>query len=223
MVSPPYWFGGEFVNITYDSITSCMGYDPVSYMLLLKRDFTDTGAEYLQIINHSENNPVEYFIAGTQDVETHDKQWCSGMYTVKCSPSVYYENAPIYYLIKPEVKYTKNLSRNSFDCRDILYFEGNRCGDLILDKAWDINDIAKLYKAEYNRSKDTILYVDEHSRTGYGRMIEAINSTKWRDLRLYNSKFYGIIPPKGKLIGDERIWILATEYFFEEYFIYAKL
>lgn len=218
MVSPPYLLEGNFVNIVYDSITIYMGDDPINYQLWIKRDFSEDGADYLQIINHSDVSSIEFFIAGTQNIITEDGNRCGNYKSIEYLPSIYYKKAPIYYLLKPEAKYTQNLSGSSSECGDIFYFEGNRCGDLFLENAWEINDVVKLYRAEYNNSKDTVLYVDNQSLADGGRLINAVNSTQWRYNRLYNGKFYGVIPPKGRLVGNEQLWLTATNLIFEENF-----
>jgi len=68
MVSPPFVFGGHLVNIRYDSIVGYYGNRAESYSLKLRNDYNVNGADYLRIINHSEDKAIEYFIAGTQDV-----------------------------------------------------------------------------------------------------------------------------------------------------------
>jgi len=100
MVSPPFVFGGHLVNIRYDSIVGYMGDNAISYRLKLLRDHDVNGSEYLRIINHSEDRTIEYFIAGSQDVQVH-KGEC-GLDFAGVVPNVCYQKAPIYYLLFPE-------------------------------------------------------------------------------------------------------------------------
>lgn len=211
MVSPPFVFGGHKINIRYDSIVSYMGNKAVSYKLELKHDYGSNGSEYLRIINHSDDKQIEFFIAGTQDMKTY-KDGCRGLDAIETIPNVYYKNAPIYYLLFPEKKHTHNLVKHSQDCEDIFYFEGDRCGDFTLISAWNVNDVAKLYKAESKLSKDTILYIDPRYSNAYGRMSKALSS---KDPYISGKTFYGIIRPKEELKGNDKIWLLATPWMFD--------
>jgi len=210
MVSPPFVFGGHLVNIRYDSIVGYYGNRAESYSLKLLRDHHVNGSEYLRIINHSEDKTIEYFIAGSQDVQSY-KAECH-LDFVKVLPNVCYKKAPVYYLLFPEKKHTGNLSVNDFDCSEILYFEGDRCGDLKLTSAWDVNDVAKLYRAEFNKSRDTVLHLDSE-RFDYARLSELPKMYHRPDLKVEH--LYGAVSPKNKLEGNANIWLIATPRLFE--------
>ncbi|GHT52454.1 hypothetical protein AGMMS49982_12730 [Bacteroidia bacterium] len=210
MVSPPYIFENNSVNIVYDSLTYVMGNRFLYYQLMLKHDYGEGGAEYFRIINHSVDKPIEFFFAGTQDVVTEPSGGI--MELVVFLPGVYYKKAPIYYLLFPEKKYKHNLSWGS-DMKDIFYFEGNRCGDIELTSAWSVEDVMKLYRAEYRHSPDTILYVDTRAALDGSRMTEP---PKYSDHRLKDKIFYGIIRPGEELKGNPSIGLLATPWIFDD-------
>jgi hypothetical protein len=48
------------------------------------------------------------------------------------------------------------------------------------------------------------------------------NPPKYHNDRLKNRTFYGVIPPKGHLKGDENIWLLATPWIFDENIEYER-
>ena len=132
MVSPPYIFQNENVYITYEYLEHGDSTGADRYSCHLIRDFEESGAEYLRIINHSTDKEIEYFIAGAEG-KFNGK---------KTSPSIIYKNAHICYLLYPDS------------------FEGNRIGDITVTEAWSIDDIMNLYRAEYTRSNEIILKVD---------------------------------------------------------------
>jgi len=220
MVSPPFVFGGHLVNIRYDSIVGYYGNRAESYNLELRNDYNVNGADYLRVINHSEDKAIEYFIAGTQDVRSL-KGECDLDY-VDVLPGVCYQKAPIYYLLFPEKKHTGNLSANDPNCDEILYFEGDRCGDLKLTSAWDINDVAKLYRAEFNSSKDTALYLLHENTYFNGDRLSKLLERNGTNPRTYPSmkgkSLYGTVSPKNKLEGNEDIWLMATPVMFGKVF-----
>jgi hypothetical protein len=206
LVSPPYIFESKNVNIVYDSAVDMQNGRTLTYYAILKHDYEEGGAEYFRIINHSTDKPIEFFIAGTQDVVTYTNEPIMG---AEILPSVYYKKAPIYYLLFPDKKYPKNLINGG----EVFYFEGNRCGDIELISAWSVEDVVKLYKAEYNHSPDTLLYVDIPASNDGGRMT---NPSKYNNDRFRDKIFYGAIPPQGQLKGDEKIWLLATPWIFDD-------
>jgi len=219
MVVPPFVFGGHLVNIRYDSVVSYMGNNAISYRLELLRDHDANESEYLRIINHAEDRTIEYFIAGSQDVQVH-KGEC-GLDFAGVVPNVCYQKAPVYYLLFPEKKHRGNLSVNDFDCREILYFEGDRCGDLKLTDAWEVNDVAKLYRAEFNKSKDTVLHFSLDKIFGSERLSEIAKKYRRPDLKVEH--LYGTVPPKNRLEGNANIWLIATPRLFEPWLGYGAL
>lgn len=207
-ISPPFVFGGHKVNICYDSIVCCTSRKGrlISYRWQLLHDYGLGGAEYLRIINHSEDKPIEFFIAGAEDMKVYKDDCHRGLDAIEIMPSIYYKNAPIYYLLFPDEKYPENVAKHPQACDDILYFEGNRCGAFTLTEAWSANDIAKLYRAEFNHSKDTVLYISPRYDS-YGRLSKAL---KTKDPYIAGKAFYGVIRPKEELKGNDKIWLLAT-------------
>jgi len=225
MVSPPFVFGGHLVNVRYDSIVGYYGNRAESYNLELRNDYNVNGADYLRIINHSEDKTIEYFMAGTQDVRTRGE--CNGLGFRDVVPSVCYRKAPIYYLLFPEEKYTENLSESDHNCDEILYFEGDRCGDLKLTTAWDVNDVAKLYRAEFNKSKDTALYLLHENTYFNGDRLSKLLERNSSNPRTYpymkGKSLYGTVAPKNKLEGNEDIWLIATPVMFNKTFKWEEL
>jgi hypothetical protein len=105
MVSPPYIFGDKKVNVIYDSIVWADKGGIFGYDLRLKRSYEEGGADYFRIVNHSADKPIEFFLAGAQDVNESDDKLGDRMIL----PEVYYRHAPIYYLLYPDKKYHKNV------------------------------------------------------------------------------------------------------------------
>jgi hypothetical protein len=211
MVSPPYVFQNSRVNITYDSTIyahkssySCKKRDESSD-LMLKRSYEEGGADYFRIVNHSTDKAIEFFLAGAQDVEEH----YVGLGSETILPSIYYRHAPVYYLLYPDKKYPQNLMWENI----VFYFEGNRCGDLELTSAWSVEDVMQLYRAEYRRSPDTLLYLNGGGETSGVRMAdEPVRISQQR----LNPQLYGLIPPGGQFKGDENFWLPATPRMFFE-------
>jgi hypothetical protein len=214
MVSPPYVFQNSNVNIIYDSTIYTQKKHDVSYRLTLKRSYEEGGADYFRIVNHSTDKTVEFFLAGAQDVKEADSKNENGVAEAKILPSVYYRNAPIYYLLYPDKKHHRNLTIHGV----VFYFEGNRCGDLELTSAWSVDDVMQLYRAEYRRSPDTLLSVDVIEAQSRGRMTS--KPVYKHDYRMENGTFYGVIPPEGQFRGDENFWfwLPATPWMFNEHF-----
>jgi hypothetical protein len=216
MVSPPFLFGGHKVNILCDSIISIWGhsnnhskYKVDGYALVIQHSYGETDSEYLRIINHSANKTIEFFIAGSRDMETSDKdRGCNGLPLIKTMPAVYYRHAPIYYLLFPDKKYTQNVQGDASNCNDIFYFEGNKCGDLVLEKPWSVDEVMNLYRSEYRNSPDIRLDV-EVNWGDLGRMTEIVNSGK---PYIQFKRFYGTIMPGEELRGNNSLPLLATPY-----------
>lgn len=216
MTSPPFLFGGHKVNILCDSIIHICGssnnhskYKVDGYELIVKHSYGETDSEYLRIINHSADKTIEYFIAGSREMETSDKdKGCNGLPLIKTMPAVYYKHAPIYYLLFPNKKYTQNVQGNAADCNDVFYFEGNRCGDLILEKPWSVDEVMNLYRSEYRNSPDIRLDIEVYWGD-LGRMTQIINSGK---PYIQFKRFYGTIMPGEELRGNNSLPLLATPY-----------
>src|SRR5574344_154661 len=216
MVSPPFLFGGHKVNILCDSILYVSGtttnrnkYRVNGYGLVIQHSYGEADSEYLRIINHSTDKTIEYFIAGSREMETSDKdKGCNGLPLIKTMPAVYYKHAPIYYLLFPNKKYTQNVQGNAADCNDHFYFEGNRCGDLILEKPWSVDEVMNLYRSEYRNSPDIRLDIEVYWGD-LGRMTQIINSGK---PYIQFKRFYGTIMPGEELRGNNSLPLLATPY-----------
>ncbi|MDR1882650.1 MAG: hypothetical protein LBR26_07690 [Prevotella sp.] len=208
MVAPPYIFENENVNIVCDSAVDMQDDRILTHYLILKHDYEEGGAEYFRIINHSTDKPIEFFIAGCQDIKTIP----GTVDEVEILPSIYYRKAPVYYLLFPDKKYRRNLKNGA----DIFYFEANRCGDIELTSAWSVDEVMELYRAEYRLSTDTILHVDLWGGLNSGRMAKPAEHSK---PRLENRTFYGVIPPKSQFKGDEKFWLLATPWIFQDEYI----
>ena len=217
MVSPPYIFRNEKVYMTYLYVElndSSYHSEPIDYSKYLQRDYKEGGAEYLRIINHSSDKPVEFFIAGAQTGEVITQ----GYSKAKLIPSVHYKKAPVYFLLFPEYKYNENVI--DFDSNIYHYFEGNRCGDITLTEAWTVEAVAALYRAEQVRSNEVLLTIDALNY----RMIDLVEG-KINGGEAYSGNiFYGVIGPKEQLQGNEKIWLLATpSWMFQEEFEYMRL
>jgi len=205
MVSPPYVFQNDKVYVTYEYIEyndNSRGKNkkkyPVGVSEELLRNFNKGGAEYLRIINHSVDKPIEFFLTGS--MRPYDNRDKHDEYVFL--PSVRYKKAPIYFLLFPEHKLNKNQYLNN----NLYYFEGDRCGDLILTKAWTVDEVVALYRAEYARSNDIRLVVNIED----WRMIDLINGkvSGWESYK--GNIFYSIIKPKEEFKGNEKLWLLST-------------
>lgn len=247
MLSPPFLIGGHFVNVLYDSmnfISNTQNQILYSYRLL-KPNYTKGGSNYLKIKNYS-NKPLEYFIAGTQDVVTisnplnrFNEPWLKKKYSadntcdwhngIQVIPTPFYNKAPIYYLLFPQKKHTTNLfkieligeeSSNvwKYTC-ETFYFSDNKCGDLTLNKEWSVEEVMTLYRAEYKNSNEIKLYADYWNAYIYGYRLNSKNGLpgNWEYARV-NKKLYGTIAPNDSLVGNEKIWITNTPRFYDKEF-----
>ena len=199
-VTPPYVFKNENVYITYKYVEegSKWGKGPTNFFKLLIRDYEEGGAEFLRIINHSSDKPVEFFLAGAQMGKSRKSN--------TIVPWVCYKNAPVYFLLYPDKKYTENAYWNG---KVTHYFEGDRIGDLIVTEAWTVDEVAALYRAEYAYSNTVQLTLGTTDRLmDYINGIDA--SRQFRD-----SIFYGSIQPGEEFRGNERLWLLTALPMFE--------
>lgn len=221
MVTPPVLLGGHKINVLCDSIIEIVGHGnneskyktTGNYRLVLKHQYGKNESEYFRIINHSLDKSIEYFIAGTQQMQT-DNNGCNGLNVIDVMPTIYYKRAPIYYLLCPEKKYTQNLQGSSFDCNDIFYFTGDRCGDLEVKQAWTVDEVMALYRAEFNNSPEIKLYIDTHF-SSLGRLSNAIRSN---NPYVKFKHFYGVIMPNEELKGNSDLPLLATPSLFDDNF-----
>ncbi|MDR0658204.1 MAG: hypothetical protein LBG18_04630 [Mediterranea sp.] len=217
-VSPPFRFGGQKVNILCDSILFISGigshhkYRIDGYKLVIHHSYEETDGEYLRIFNHSTDKTLEYFIAGSREMET-EFTGCSGFPLIKTMPAVYYKHAPIYYLLFPDKKYTQNVQGDVSDCNDIFYFEGNRCGDLTVEQPWSVDSVMKLYRSEYRNSPDIRLDVESYW-SHLGRMTKVVHSGDSYDIPFQS--FYGTILPGEELKGNISLPLLATPSIFDD-------
>jgi len=187
-VSPPYIFQNDLVNITYEVWESFDSSETLGYENHLQRGFEEGDAEYLRIINHSQDKPVEFFIADVL-------RPCRNGYLLH--PEIMYNKVPVYYLLFPE----KNPSWN-YDS-----------SEQIMPDVWSADEVAALYKAEYSRSNEVQLllkssrlidWIEENNPISYNAFLGGI--------------FYGTINPDETLQGNEKIWLIATQFIFEPIF-----
>lgn len=227
MLRPPILFGNHKVNILCDSIINAGGYNRKDrtkykamggYQIIVKHDYGENGAEYLRIVNHSADKTIEFFIAGSQEMETCNSDRSSNMKYIISMPSIYYKKAPIYYLLFPESKYPHNLLGEPSMDNDVFYFEGKRCGDLILDRAWTVNEVMELYRAEFKNDPSIELYIDDSFRK-YGRLSAAVHLDSYP---MKYKRFYGIIRPGEVLGGAYDIPLLATPSLFDDGITYKQ-
>ncbi|GHV89125.1 hypothetical protein AGMMS50267_14850 [Spirochaetia bacterium] len=216
MVSPPYIFQNEQVCAKYEYRDhNVVRGAYVGYSTDLLHDYGEGGAEYLRIINHSSDKPVEFFFAGAQDLPklpmTAKEQKRMSLEFPVSIPSVQYKRAPLYYLLFPE-------RRPQYDVYDIS-FTGNQCGDIILTNPWTVEDITALYRAEYEGSSSVKLFVDYNDGNEQDRIRNAVDGIDGWDA--YKGRiFYGVIEPGEQLAGDDKIWLLATPLMFNDsYFV----
>ena len=132
MVSPPYIFQNDKVYVTYEVMEDYDSAGPLNngHIYKLKREFEEGGAEYLRIINHSQDKSVEFFISDILRLKSDSELWSPSL------PGIEYNNVPVYYLFFPE----KNPS-----------------GDFVTEKTWNVDEVAALFKAEYSKSDNVKL------------------------------------------------------------------
>ena len=208
-IIPPYIIEPHYVNVYIDSVSN--NYGDNSYTLKIHHDYTEKGAEYLEIENLSDDKTIEFFVAGAQDL--YEKELYKSSPYIGCNiPLVTYKYSPIYYLLFPEKKYDKDLSINEGD-HDKIYFNGNCSGDLILDKAWTVNEVMDLYRAEFNGSKDIQLYYSTYESNEKKRLTDYIAYRL--DGETQKLRLYGTVGPKSVAKTEEGIPVLAIDNFFD--------
>jgi hypothetical protein len=106
-------------------------------------------------------------------------------------------------LLFPEYKFFENVV---YSKDDIYYFEGDRCGDLILTRAWTVDEVVALYRAEYARSDNIRLVINVEE----WRMIDMVNGKISGHESYKGYVFYDTINPQNELKGNEKLWLLAT-------------
>ncbi|MDR2070837.1 MAG: hypothetical protein LBP81_05420 [Treponema sp.] len=231
MVSPPYVFQNDRVYIQYDVSKGMTNSYFTTYTETLHRDWEEGGAEYLRIINHSPDKTVEFFFAGGQELPESAaaaayKMWRPSFESsIGYLPAVHYKMAPVQYLLFPDRRPGYNYQFQ--DDFPTYYFEGNRCGDFIVTKPWTVDEIAALYRAEYNRSNTIILYIDgDYSsvdeETSY-RMIDYVQGRVKPHHVIHSyldAKFWGTIKPGETLKGDDKIGLLATCFMYTDEIFY---
>jgi hypothetical protein len=202
MVSPPYLFKNDNIYMTYEYGVWEDNGGVFAYYEKLLHDYEEGGAEYLRIINHSTDKEVEFFVAGAEDDFTMIPSEASEVRGA--FPSVRYRKAPVYYLLCPEHKYPYNI----WDYQG----EGDRCGELILTEAWTVDEVAALYRAEYNRSDTIKLYIWNFNDTEYdnNRMVDYIRGDVPYNEHHRDRIFYGVIKSGEQLAGNDKLWLLAT-------------
>ena len=103
----------------------------------------------MKIKNHG-TDPIEYFIAGTHKLRTHGYNNKNDL--IDITPRVLYNNTPIYYMLFPEKTYKGEL----YTCITPICNEVERVSFQV-NEYYTVEDVMKLYRAEYNNSLDTIL------------------------------------------------------------------
>jgi hypothetical protein len=112
MVSPPYIFQNNAVYMTYEYMELLdkggLCDDDIGdyYRETLLHNYDEGGAEYLRIINHSPDKPVEFFIAGAQPEPIN--------------PSVFYRDTSVYFLLFPERNYTDNTLTEAWSVEAVM-------------------------------------------------------------------------------------------------------
>jgi hypothetical protein len=216
MVSPPYIFQNNRVYIQYDVYENRISGGKVTgYNEYIRHDYGEGGAEYLRIINHSTDKTVEFFVAGGQDMpKTVAEYNAINILTFEkpvSLPSVRYKKAPVQYLLFPNRKPKYNIA-----ILEIPYtFEGIQCGDITVTNPWTVDAVNELYRAEYNHSEETKLFVDDTSEQV--RMMDLIKSGGTPD-----KAFWGVIKPGETLEGSSKIWLLATPFMFMDQCFYEN-
>lgn len=202
-----------------------------------KIDYSENHSHYMKIINHG-NKPVEFFIIGNHPIVNYDlNKIYAGPFiekgdnhiappttiTTDLLPEVFYKGSPVKYLLYPETKPQTNLYKISKDGVyskdgkeyygysgiDTFFFENNRCGDLIVNKAWSIFEVVNLYRAEYKGSNDTILTIgycgatDDFQKNRISSGAEKnYSETKNNPIK---PLYYGIIPAGGTIQSSVQI------------------
>jgi hypothetical protein len=218
MVSPPYVFQNNRVNARYDFYEDRQLDEVLGYKEVLLHDYDEGGAEYLRIINHSEDKTVDFFIAGGQDmpdtVEGMEVTWNRSLLNTFFPPSVRYKKAPVQYLLFPDRKPNYNLK--DWPEPVVYLFEGDSCGDITLTEPWTVDAVNELYRAEYKRSDKIRLSInyDDSKINEPGRLIDMVEKSAF-SLHAYTGKiFWGELKPGESLAGSNKIWLLATQLMF---------
>jgi hypothetical protein len=216
MVSPPYIFQNDRVYIRYNLYEFRQADGTViSYKENLCHDYEEGGAEYLQIINHSSDKTIEFFFAGGQDMpdtlEAYKTMFPLTFEHTYSLPSVRYKKAPVQYLLFPNRKPRYNFIYET----DSYMYEGNFCGDITIIEPWTVDAVNELYRAEYNRSAEIILFV-YNDTGGYYKPKRMIDMVRGSDNECAGKVFWGTIKPGETLEGSDQIWLLATPFMFQD-------
>ena len=200
-------------------------------------DYSENSSHYMQIINHGSKS-IEYFIVGNHDIKMYDlDKLYAGAYTeagdthktpptsitTDLLPEVFFQGTPVKYLLFPNLKPSKNLykvykdaiySKNNteyygFNGIDTLFFENNRCGDIIVNNAWSIEEVIALYRAEYRNSIDTVLTITYTGKKNdkYKSRISNGATKYYTEIKNNpgNPNYYGVIPAGTSISSSEQI------------------
>lgn len=120
-------------------------------------DYNEGGSAYLEILNHSSKS-IEYGIIGNQEtvLSTFKGNCKEGIWT---HPRVVFNDLPLLYWLYPD----KNKIWGTYiisDKRGVSYCESPKTTWSKNFQPLTIEDIIKIYRAEYNNSPDTVLYVN---------------------------------------------------------------
>jgi hypothetical protein len=196
-VSPAYLFHAGNVYMTLQYEVWEHPHEDTFSLKRLVRNFGEGSAEYLRIINRSEAETVEFFLVPTFT------NFAPGAFPQ--IPSIWYRNAPIYFLLYPNRKPPFNINLPN---GNVIYFYGDRIGDLTVleDEGWSTERVAELFRAEFNRCENTQLTFYDF------RLIDLVEGNYpelgWRGLS--GRIFHGIIGPEQEFLGTEDFWSLAT-------------
>lgn len=171
-ITPPYEFGNHEVNVDVQKTYPTHHSNTFRYLIYKKYGIAENS--FVKIINHS-TKPIEYFIAGTQNLVYGDcdglekslSDGCDCNLRIVHSPRPIFNNAPIYYLLHPDRKVNvSNLQvlryevDNKYSCYETgISFINNKVGNVTVNIPYTLSEVTKLYRNEYAGSKDTILYL----------------------------------------------------------------
>lgn len=158
-VKPPYLFGD--VPVMSQFRKRCWDYCQKAAYLT----YTEGGDSYLRIINHS-SNPIEMFVVQNLPIKIYKTEgtFCDcpkNPENIVRYPIPLYQKAPIYYLLYPDrVPNLIGLNVLEDNCCKVrnLSYTPTQVGDITLTRAWTVEEVMKLYRAEYRKSSDTVLY-----------------------------------------------------------------
>lgn len=220
----PFIFGGEDVQVVYDSLVSRSDKSFVCNRFI--RNYSPKGADYLEIKNLSDvkleycvisNEPLKYY-----PIEEFKKRKFSNVdktKVIKYNPTPIYRGVPVLYLIKPELAPQKEvyITRSDGDYKDGGYqsqglylqkipLKAPFFGDMILNTPFSPSQILDLYKKEFLEGRT--LYKDylDYNVSFYGG-VNGDNSLKsnGKEMEAY---YYNTISAKQTLSNTGQVWFI---------------